>query len=165
MLEQQGRVIAVSGDFASIRLGGSRGCSACAAGKGCGAGIFARLFQRKAATLNLVNRLDVRAGQVVIVGLPESSFLFLVFRLYLFPLLAGLAGMTLGHYISAELDAQPILSDFASLFGGVAAGAVAILWNRKAEMEFPRNSDVHLLQVLGQKESDQCGAQELPSKN
>ena len=157
MLEQQGQVVALAGNRASVRLGGSSGCSACDAGKGCGAGIFARLFKRKPTTLEFVNELDVRVGQAVIVGLPESLFLSLVFRLYLLPLLIGLAGMLIGHYISLRLNAQGIVSDGATLLGGIAGGSIAILWNRKVPIEFSRKKSVHLIHISGQTTEEQCG--------
>ena len=158
MLEQQGQVVAVSGKLASVRLGGSSSCSACDAGRGCGAGIFARLFKRRPATLDLVNELDARVGQAVMVGLPESLFLFLVFRLYLLPLLIGLAGMFIGHYISLRLNAQAMFSDGATLLGGIAGGSIAILLNRKVPIEFSRKSSVHLLHIPGQTNEEQCGS-------
>lgn len=165
MLEQQGQVVAVAGDLVSVRLGGSVGCSACDAGKGCGAGIFAQLFRRKPATFDLVNELDVHVGQAVIVGIPESLFLRLLFRLYLFPLLLGLAGMVFGHYISVKSGAQSSFSDGAALIAGLAASAIAILWNRKAEMEFHGKTDVHLLHVLGGTSKGRCDDSGFLKKN
>ena len=156
MIEQQGQVIAVSGDVASVRLGGSAGCSACDAGRGCGAGIFGRLLRRKPAVLELDNLIDVRVGQAVVVGLPESTFLQLVFRVYLLPLIAGLAGAVFGHYLSVLNQAGPVLTDGSALLGGLMAAAIAMTWNRKWNREFPRINAVHLLRGVERSEADQC---------
>ena len=99
MIEQQGLIVAVSGGTASVRLGGKSACTACNAGKGCGAGIFGRLLKRKPVVLELKNGPGARVGQSVMVGLPETLFLRLVFKFYLFPLLAGLAGAASGSCI------------------------------------------------------------------
>jgi len=121
MIEQQGQVIAVSGHLASVRLGGNSGCPACDAGKGCGAGIFGRLLQRKPTVLDLENVIDARVGQPVVVGLPESVFLRLVFHLYLLPLLAGLAGAVIGHYLSVKNQSGPSVTDGIALLGAIVA--------------------------------------------
>ena len=156
MIEQQGQVIAVSGDLASVRLGGSSGCPACDAGKGCGAGIFGRMLQRKPAVLELDNTLDVSAGQAVVVGLPESLFLRFVFHLYLTPLLAGLAGAALGHYLSIRAGAGPAVTDGWSLFGAITAALLALAWSRKRSREFPNAIAVHLLRGAELANSNQC---------
>ena len=156
MIEQQGQVIAVSGDLASVRLGGNSGCPACDAGKGCGAGIFGRMLQRKPAVLDLDNTLDVSAGQAVVVGLPESLFLRFVFHLYLTPLLAGLAGAALGHSLSIRAGAGPGVTDGWSLFGAITAALLALAWSRKRSREFPNVIAVHLLRGAELANSNQC---------
>ena len=156
MIEQQGQVITVSGDVASVRLGGSAGCSACDAGRGCGAGIFGRLLRRKPAVLELDNLIDARVGQAVVIGLPESTFLRLVFRVYLLPLMAGLAGAVFGHYLSVLSQAGPVLTDGFALLGGLMAAAIAMTWNRKWNREFPRINAVHLLRGIERTQADRC---------
>jgi sigma-E factor negative regulatory protein RseC len=160
MIEQQGLVVAVSGETASVRLGGKPACAACNAGKGCGAGIFGRLLKRKPVVLELQNGPGARVGQSVMVGLSETLFLHLVFKFYLFPLLAGLAGAAIGHYISVMLEVDSAASDGLTLLGAVLAGAFALMWNRqgsgKPPGEFPRNITVHLLRVVERSITQQC---------
>lgn len=165
MIEQQGLVVAVSGKIASVRLGGKSACAACDAGRGCGAGIFGRLLKRKPVILELQNSAGARVGQSVMVGLPETLFLRLVFNFYLFPLLAGLAGAAIGHHLSVRLQAGSAASDGLVLLGAVAAGALALMWNRqgngKATGEFPRKITVHLLRVVAQGGAEQCNTPKL----
>jgi sigma-E factor negative regulatory protein RseC len=156
MIEQQGQVVAVSDVLASVRLGGSAGCTACDTGHGCGAGIFGRLLRRKPAILELENPIEARVGQAVVVGLPESVFLRLVFRFYLLPLLAGLAGMVFGHYLSVQNQAGPILTDGFAFLGGIVAVAIALVWNRKWNGEFPQQNAVHLLRGVERANADHC---------
>jgi sigma-E factor negative regulatory protein RseC len=160
MIEQQGLIVAVSGGTASVRLGGKSACTACNAGKGCGAGIFGRLLKRKPVVLELQNGPGARVGQSVMVGLPETLFLRLVFKFYLFPLFAGLAGAASGHYISVMLQVGSAASDGLALLGAVVAGAVALMWNRqgkrKSPGDFPRKITVHLLRVVERSIAEQC---------
>lgn len=159
MIEQQGQVISVSSECVSVRLGGNSGCSVCDAGKGCGAGIFGRLLNRKPVVLDLNNRLGSRVGQAVIVGLPESLLLRLVFRLYLLPLCAGLAGAALGHYIAVGNDAGLAAVDGAALLGAILAGAAVLAWNRKRENEFPGADAVHVLRHSERSFTETCAGE------
>ena len=92
MIEQQGRVVDATGARVRVRLGGTTGCTACDAGRGCGAGVFGRLLRRRPVELEFDNHVGAEPGQAVMVGLPESLFLALTLRLYLLPLLAGVLG-------------------------------------------------------------------------
>lgn len=169
MIEQQGLVVSVSGEAASVLLGGKSACAACSAGRGCGAGIFGRLLKRKPVVLELQNRSGARVGQSVIVGLSETLFLRLVFSFYLFPLTAGLAGAAIGHYVSVKLQAASAASDVLALLGAVLAGAFALRWNssgnRKSPGEFPRNITVHLLRVVEQGIAEQCDIAKPANRN
>jgi sigma-E factor negative regulatory protein RseC len=156
MIEQQGQVISATRDTVAVRLGGTSGCPACNAGKGCGAGIFGRLLNRKPVVLDLSNGLGSPVGQAVIVGLPESLLLRLVLRLYLLPLLAGLAGAVFGHYIAVRNSAGDAMVDGAALLGAVLAGAVALAWNRRRENEFRTGNAVHVLRHADRSFTEVC---------
>jgi sigma-E factor negative regulatory protein RseC len=160
MIEQQGLVVAVSCETASVRLGGSSACPACDAGEGCGAGIFGRLLQRKPIVIELYNQPAARLGDAVMVGLPEAIFLRLVFSFYLFPLMAGLAGAAFGYYISVRLQLDSAASDGLTLLGAVLAGVFALMrkrqWHGKSTGEFPRKMKVHLLRVAEGGIAAQC---------
>lgn len=139
---------------ACVRLGGASGCSRCDSGKGCGAGVFGRLLKRKPVILELENRVDAGQGQPVMVGIPESLFLRLVFKLYLYPLLGGLAGAVVAQYLSGRWTSAAWVSDLAVLSAGLLSGAAVILWNRKNSMEFPAGNIVHLLRIIEFQESE-----------
>ncbi len=153
MIEQQGKVVAVVDGRACVRLGGTSGCASCDAGKGCGAGIFGRLLKRKPLVLKLDNRVNAAAGQAVIVGIPEALFLRLISRLYLFPLLAGIAGAAFGHYLAVLNATAPAGSDLITLLCGLAGGGAVVLWNRNGSREFPKSFIVHLLRIVEIRES------------
>ena len=148
MIEQQGKVVAVANGKACVRLGGSSGCSSCDAGRGCGAGVFGRLLKRNPVILELENRVNARPGQPVIVGIPEALFIKMIARLYLYPLLAAIAGAAFGYYLSVLTESGPASSDMITLLGGLTGGAAVILWNRKDLREFPDSFIVHLLRII-----------------
>jgi positive regulator of sigma E activity len=94
------------------------------------------------------------------VGIPEKLFLRLVLGFYLYPLLAGLAGAMIGHYVSVKLSAAPATTDGLALLGAVLAGTMALLWKRKGHREsavdFPGETGVCLLRVVDPAISEQC---------
>lgn len=154
MIEQQGVVVARSGGQVQVRLGGRSGCQACDAGRGCGAGVFGRLLRRRPVVLSLSNQVGADQGQAVVVGLPESLFLSLVTRFYLYPLLTGLVGAILGHYVSGTFQPGTVVSDAATLTGALLAGMFAIWHNRRWSREFSGLVDVHLLRVVDERNLD-----------
>ena len=148
MIEQQGRVLSVSNGLAEVRLGGTTGCASCDAGRGCGAGIFGRLLKRKPVVLSIENTVDARKDQPVMVGIPESVFLRLVTRLYLFPLLAGIAGASAGYYFSTLGRFSSGSADLFTLLGGLVSGVTVLIWSGRSAREFPGRIIVHLLRVV-----------------
>jgi sigma-E factor negative regulatory protein RseC len=149
MIEQQAQVLSVSGGKVSVRIGAGSGCATCDAGKGCGGGVFGRLLRRRPVVLKLDNTVEAGAGQAVVVGLPERLFLKLTARFYLFPLLAGLGGVALGHLFATLGSAGPAVVDALALAGGVLTAAVFFLASRARPPEFPAASAVHVLRVVG----------------
>lgn len=148
MIEQQGKVIAVEGTRIRVRIGASAGCSACDAGKGCGAGVLGRLLRRRDAVLSFDNDIGAQVGQAVVVGLPETVFLRLVLRLYLFPLLAALLGAVAGQFLAMHLQFSESTTDLAVLSGGLLAGVLAVRSFRARQVEFPGQLAVHLLRAV-----------------
>lgn len=145
--------MAVAGETARVRLGRSSSCARCDAGKGCGAGVFGRLLKRNPVTLDLDNTVNALPGQPVMVGIPETVFLRMVARLYLLPLLAGLAGAAVGHYLSVVGQLSPGGSDALTLLAGLVSGATVMAWKNRGDREFPASLIVHLLRVISNKET------------
>jgi len=153
VIEQQGKVVAVNRGQVSILLGGQAGCSACDAGKGCGAGVFGQMLRRKPLKMNFVNGIKAECGQAVVVGLPESLFLRLAVRFYLLPLLAGLVGGLAGHFLAGSFEAGVVATDSLTLVGAAIFAALMLWANRTGQTEFSEMTAVHLLRVAGKQES------------
>jgi len=161
MLEQQGRILEQTGGLATIRMGPMAGCPVCAGGKGCGAGILGRLLQRNAVLVQLENPTNAKPGDVVIVGIPEGIFLNLLRRLYLRPLLMGLAGAVLGNYLATRMTNQSGIIDGFSLLLGLVAAGLGVAWSRSSGSEPGELVTGRRLQVLAQVQGDpDCSAQQ-----
>lgn len=149
MIEQQGKIVQRSDNLVRVRIGPSTGCSACDAGQGCGAGIFGRLLRRKATTVGLPNVIGAQEGQAVTVGIPESVFLRLLMRFYLYPLCTGLAGAVIGHQIAVKSSAEPVMVDLISVLGAVALAGLALWISRRVNAGMPGESGMQLLRIAG----------------
>jgi hypothetical protein len=76
--------------------------------------------------LRFARSVDVGEGDAVRVGISEALFLRLVWRLYGWPLLAGLAGGWFGHHIGESYGTGRGIGDLLTL-AGMAAGIGMVL--------------------------------------
>lgn len=130
----------------SVRIGGQTGCAACDEGKGCGAGLFGKLLRRHPVELELVNEIGAREGQAVQLGISESLFLRLVFRLYGGPLVAGFAGAAAAHSVATSAGLSTVMADLATIAGAcLVVSAVLIFWSRASKPDIS-SSDIQLLE-------------------
>lgn len=136
MIEQNVQVLRCDGDRMWVRMGAQTGCSACDNGRGCGAGVFAKLVRNKPVILELARAgLEVEAGQMLTLAFPERVYLKMVFASYGWPLLAALAGALAGHGLGTWLKFGAGLTDAATLLGGILAAWLIIRFIRRLGTE------------------------------
>jgi len=133
MIEQNVHVLQCDGERLWVRMGARAGCKACDSGRGCGAGLFARLLQRKPVVLELArNGIDVQAGQMLTLAFPEQLFAKLVFASYGWPLLAALAGAYAGYAAGSWFGLGPLATDMLTFAAGVLAASALLRSVRRA---------------------------------
>ena len=161
MIEQQGRVVGVRGDRADITIGATTGCTACASGQGCGAGIFGKLWRRKPVLFTIENSISARPGQSVMVGIAERTFLRLVARLYFVPLLAALVGGIAGQWLVGltrfASKAGPLAADLGALLGATVLCGLALWFLRHGPGPRTADVEVKLLRVVTGLPGIECG--------
>lgn len=109
MIEHRGVVQRVEGGKALVAME-TAGCSSCGQGSSCGVGKMAA--GRPATLLTIPVSGEVKAGDFVLIGLPESKLTLSALLGYLFPAFA----MLLGAWLGASFDGSD---------GGTALGAIA----------------------------------------
>lgn len=123
MIEQNVQVVRCAEQRIWVRIGSRTGCHACDNGHGCGAGVFARLLQRKPAIIELPRKeFDVKPGQMVTLAFPEQVYLRMVLAYYGWPLLLALLGAAVAYGLGVWLQLGPVALDFVTLLGGLLAG-------------------------------------------
>jgi sigma-E factor negative regulatory protein RseC len=80
-----------------VQAAGPAGCARCAAGQGCGGGVFARLLGDRLQRVTVADQPDIPIGAAVLVGLDGRSLARAVLHAFGWPLAglflgAGLAG-------------------------------------------------------------------------
>jgi sigma-E factor negative regulatory protein RseC len=129
---QRAVVFKVDHSSARVRFERLQHCQQCLSGKGCGAGVFSRLFSRRSAELNLKHVDGLEVGQVVQVGVDEAELLRVASQLYGLPLMAFI----LAAVATASLVPAGWVEDVLSLGLGLFAAVVAVWvtsrmgWNR-----------------------------------
>lgn len=122
MIEQNVQVLRCNDEKLWVRMGSQSGCTACDNGKGCGAGLFAKLIRHKPVVMELARKdLKVEAGQMLTLAFPERLYMKLVLASYGWPLLAALAGACAGYGLGSWLQLGPVSIDVITLTGGVFA--------------------------------------------
>lgn len=122
MIEHRGIVHRVDGGKAIVAME-TAGCSSCGQGSSCGIGKMAS--GRPATMLTIPVSGDIKAGDLVLIGLPESKLTLSALLGYLFPAFAMLLGAWLGSSIEEGSDAATALGAIAALvIARIAIGLV-----------------------------------------
>jgi positive regulator of sigma E activity len=132
MIEQNVQIVRCQDERLWVRLGSQSGCSACDDGKGCGAGLFAKLIRQKPVVLELPQKgLSVVPGQMLTLAFPERVYIKLVLTSYGWPLLAALAGGMAGHSLGMRYQWAPVQIDMSTLLCGLLGSAIVMHLVRK----------------------------------
>jgi sigma-E factor negative regulatory protein RseC len=128
MIEEAGQIVDVQGAYAWIESERSTSCGDCSARAGCGTGAIARVLGQRRVHLRVLNRIDARVGDHVVVGIPESGLVRGSLAVYAVPLLGLLAGALAGEFAGNQFF--PDGSDITAVFGAFAGLAAGIGWLR-----------------------------------
>lgn len=120
MIEHRGIVQRVEGGQALVAME-TAGCSSCGQGSSCGIGKMAA--GRPATMLRVPVTAEVKAGDSVLIGLPEAKLTLSALLGYLFPAFA----MLLGAWLGASLDGSDGGTALGAIVGFLAALAIARL--------------------------------------
>lgn len=110
--QQEGIVIEVNGKMAKVKTSRHNDCANCGSCPG-----------NSAAILDVRNPLGAKVGQKVIIELQEVNMLKAAFTVYMFPLMALLAGALAGGAFAAWAGTGgtlfPVVGTLAALFGSM----------------------------------------------
>lgn len=122
MIEHRGIVQRVEDGQAIVAME-TAGCSSCGQGSSCGIGKMAS--GRPATLLTLPVSGDIKAGDLVRIGLPESRLTLSALLGYLFPAFAMLFGAWFGSVLDGS-DGATALGAIVGFLGALAIARIAI---------------------------------------
>ena len=157
MIEQNVQVLRCDKESLWVRIGIQSGCTACDNGKGCGAGLFAKLLRRKPVILELArNEMNVEAGQMLTLAFPEQVYMKLVFASYGWPLVAALAGALAGHSLTSWFGLQVVAIDVATLFCGIVAAWLSMRFFRSRDTAETILNSLHMTICIPSNTPNMC---------
>jgi len=92
MIEETGQIVDVEGAFAWVETERSSTCGSCAVRQGCGTGAIAKVLGQRRVRLRVLNRIEARVGDYVVIGVSESGLLRGSLAVYAVPLSGLFAG-------------------------------------------------------------------------
>ena len=135
MIEEQGQVVDVQGEFAWIESERTTTCGSCAVRKGCGTSAIAKVLGQRRVRLRVLNRINARVGDRVVVGIAESGLLRGSLAVYAAPLLGLFAGALAGQLLGSAMFALP--PDWLAIAGAISGFVAALAWLKR----FSRNKE------------------------
>lgn len=126
MIEERGRVIAVSQGLAEVECERRSSCGSCSVNGACGTSLLERFFGRKQRIVTAHNPVGAETGETVVLGIAESTLLQAAFIAYLLPLSTMLAGAAATVWLADRF--APAWSEGLSALGGLTGLAVGLWW-------------------------------------
>lgn len=116
MVEAQGQVVKLDDDFIWVETEIKSGCNHCSAKSGCGTGVLSGVMGKRRPQLRVMNSLDVKIGDAVVVAVEDNGIVTGSLLLYLLPLFMMIVGAAVGDVLSGETWA--IILAVLGLVGG-----------------------------------------------
>ncbi len=131
MIEEQAIVISSEAGIAEVEIVRRSTCGACSARSGCGVSLLDRVLGRRPQRLLLVDKLSVRPGDEVVVGIPEGALLKAALAAYMVPLVGLLAGAITGDLLLVDGATGQSLPLLTGALGFAAGLLVTRLYSRR----------------------------------
>ena len=132
MIEERARVVQLQGDRAVIEMQRQNGCDSCELSGGCGTGSLGRLLGHRAQVYTIPNEQNLKAGDHIVIGMPDRSFLLASMLMYILPLLTMLVAALFAQLLLGAGDGVVA----ATALGGLGLGLFATI--RLSASEFAR---------------------------
>lgn len=123
MIEETATVVKCEGEFAWVEAHRQTTCGNCAANKGCGTSVLAKVIGKKVARMKAINKANAQVGDKVIVGMNEAALVKGSLAVYLLPLVFMMLFAVTGNVVAVQMawQTEPVVILFA-VIGLLTAG-------------------------------------------
>ncbi len=122
MIEETALILNCEGEYADIETKPQGSCGGCASSEVCGTSAFAKVFGNRRTVVRVVNSLDAKTGDRVIIGLQESALTRVSMIFYMVPIVLMILLALLGQELA--IGFALISHDLMAIIGG-AIGFIA----------------------------------------
>jgi len=124
MIEEIARVIAVENGHAFVEVTRTSSCNSCNAKQACGTASLTGMFRFQPPALKLKNDIGAKAGDEVVVALPEQTMLAGSFMLYIIPLIMLILfaigfDFVIGLFFTIETELLQVVGGLTGLAAGL----------------------------------------------
>ncbi len=124
MIEEVARVVAVEQGYAFVEVTRTSSCNTCNAKQACGTASLTGMFRFRPPALKLKNDISAKAGDQVIVALPEQTMLAGSIMLYIIPLIMLVLfaigfDFMLGLFFTLETELMQVIGGLTGLIAGL----------------------------------------------
>ena len=134
MIEEQGVVVTLDGDYVEVRTERRRTCGGCSADGACGTSLLDRFLGRRVVLVRARNPVGAAVGERVVVGVSEAGLVRAALAAYLMPIL----GLVVGAVVGQRAGGDPW-----SLFCGLLGFLLALFWLRRYSAASARDPGRH----------------------
>lgn len=148
MIEEQAEVIEIIDSQLILQAQTQSACGSCAASKGCGTSVLAKVIGRKFTRFQAANDIGAEVGDTVVVGISEDALLRGSIIMYIIPIFSMLVFALLANAVLAIDVTYRDLSLAASGIIGLGAGSLVSKWCFQQEGSRQRFSPVVLRKII-----------------
>ncbi len=148
MIEEQAQVIEIKGDQLILQAQTQSSCGSCAASKGCGTAVLAKVVGRKFTRFQAENNVNAKVGDTVMVGIAEDALLKGSLMMYIVPVLGMLVFALWGDYFFLEIEPDRDLKIALSAIAGLVAGSLLSRWYFNRQSSTRQFSPVVLRKII-----------------
>lgn len=124
MIEEVALVLNCDGEYADIETKPQSSCGGCSSSSVCGTGVFSKVFGNRKTVVRVVNSLNAKVGDQVIIGLQESALSKVSLVFYLVPIVSMILLAVLGQESAIRLGYESY--DLFAILGGVVGLAAGL---------------------------------------
>lgn len=118
MIEEDAFVVYVeAGGYAWIETQDRVNCQGCTRDKKCGTATLARWMRPRMPRIRVLDPINTRVGERVVVGIDEQALLKGSFAVYMVPLICMIGVSMLGGHFAAGSTNEEVISLLCGLFG------------------------------------------------
>jgi sigma-E factor negative regulatory protein RseC len=144
MIEERAIVTGLDGDLAIIQMQRQSTCDHCELSSGCGTGAIGRLLGHRVKPLTISNKYNLKPGDSILLGMPDTAFLSASLLIYGLPLVGLIGGGIMADWIYSRSELYVFI--FAII--GFIAGLV--ISDQIATKRFSRQFNPRILEVSGE---------------